>query len=211
MIATKSPIRKQRPTKVPDYLVYEIMDGKPIYYKGYREVLSGTKQVAEIMGNSKLQSFILDYLLTTLILHFGGKRKYHFFTGENGLHLSNKNNLAGDLHIFEKAKIPAIAIDGHYADVPPKVAIEIDISADVADMGDDGYIYTKTQKLLDFGTERVIWVTTKAQKILIATPDAAWQVVNWNQTVLLLEDCSFNLHQHFDNEGIDPKSLISKG
>lgn len=45
MIATKSGIRAQRKPIAPilDALIYEIIDGQPIHYKGYREVLSGQK------------------------------------------------------------------------------------------------------------------------------------------------------------------------
>ena len=45
----RRPFPKPR-RKVPDALIYEIMDGKPIYRKGYREVLSGKKTIEEIMG-----------------------------------------------------------------------------------------------------------------------------------------------------------------
>lgn len=55
MIATKSGVQTRKPKQaVPEYLIYEIMDGKPIHYKGYREVLAGTKTVGEIMGSSSL-------------------------------------------------------------------------------------------------------------------------------------------------------------
>lgn len=57
MIATKTgmPVRKPK-IKVPDCLIYEIMDGQPIHYKGYQDVLNGTKTAKEIMGSSSLQS-----------------------------------------------------------------------------------------------------------------------------------------------------------
>jgi hypothetical protein len=63
MIATKSP-RKVLPRipakKIPLALIYEIIDGKPIYYKGYREVIAGTKTIEEIMGASTLQNFLYN-------------------------------------------------------------------------------------------------------------------------------------------------------
>ncbi len=40
--------------KIPDAFIYEIMDSKPLYYKGYKEAIR-TKQNAEsIMGSSSL-------------------------------------------------------------------------------------------------------------------------------------------------------------
>ena len=51
MVATKDPIFRKKPVShVPRHLIYEIMDGKPIYYKGYWDVLSGKKTASEIMG-----------------------------------------------------------------------------------------------------------------------------------------------------------------
>lgn len=33
--------------KVPDFLIKEILNGKPVYYKGYKEVLAKTKKPDE--------------------------------------------------------------------------------------------------------------------------------------------------------------------
>lgn len=35
--------------KIPDILIYEMVKGQPIYYKGYQDYLNGTKQIAELM------------------------------------------------------------------------------------------------------------------------------------------------------------------
>jgi hypothetical protein len=34
--------------KIPASLIYEVINGKPIYYKGYKEVLNGTKKVVKL-------------------------------------------------------------------------------------------------------------------------------------------------------------------
>ena len=56
MVATKSgTFTKRLPVKtkdIPKNLIYEIMDGKPVYYAGFREVLSKQKTIEEIMGSS---------------------------------------------------------------------------------------------------------------------------------------------------------------
>ncbi|GAB3640652.1 hypothetical protein [Spirosoma arcticum] len=64
LVALESPRRPvTRPRRrVPDALIYEIMDGKPIYRKGYRDVLSGEKTIQDIMGSSSLQAIIVYYL-----------------------------------------------------------------------------------------------------------------------------------------------------
>ncbi len=42
--------------KIPDKLIYETIDGKPVYYKGYQDVIKLIKQFEEIMGSSKLMN-----------------------------------------------------------------------------------------------------------------------------------------------------------
>jgi hypothetical protein len=63
-VATKGPRRATRTPsrKIPDYLIYEIMDGKPIYYRGYRDVLAGRKTLEEIRGRGSLPALIVSYL-----------------------------------------------------------------------------------------------------------------------------------------------------
>jgi Uma2 family endonuclease len=197
MIASKiAPHVRHRPKprNVPDYLIYEIMDGKPIYYKGFRDVLSGRKQVEEIMGSSKLQSYIVTYL-TVKFVNFLDEDLFTVLGHEAGIHLDKSNNLAGDILIFENDILKAEDIDVHYADVPPKIAIEVDVMADTDDIGGvDGYIYKKVRKLLDFGIEKVIWINTFTKTILIADSNKeAWLVENWQKDVEIMEGLTINI------------------
>ena len=43
-------------------LIYEMDNGVPIYYRGYKEVLNYTKTVEEIIGSSFMQSSIITQL-----------------------------------------------------------------------------------------------------------------------------------------------------
>ena len=54
---------KAQKGKVPTHLIYEIWDGKPIYYKGYKKVLNKPENHERVMGCSSLQSEIISYLL----------------------------------------------------------------------------------------------------------------------------------------------------
>ena len=48
-VQTHTP--KILPLVVPDYMIYEIMDGKPIYYRGYNDVLRKLKTLEEVMAS----------------------------------------------------------------------------------------------------------------------------------------------------------------
>ncbi|MFQ5446579.1 MAG: hypothetical protein ACE5FF_06565 [Saprospiraceae bacterium] len=52
--------------KIPAWLVKEEFDGVPLYYKGYKDVLSGKKTLEEIIGCSGIQSLIVTYLTILL-------------------------------------------------------------------------------------------------------------------------------------------------
>ena len=204
MIATKNG-RKTLPRipakKIPAALIYEIMDGKPIYYKGYREVINQKKQIEEVMGASTLQTTIIEYILWVLYRSIDFT-KYRVLTNEAGLHLGLNNNLSADIAIYEKNKLPVSKADKHYASIPPKIQIEIDVEADMENFDSrDGYIYSKTQKLLDFGVEKVIWIVSDNRKVLIATPNENWQVVDWHKDINVIEGIGFCVGKYLKDEG----------
>lgn len=205
LVAEIEPAKLVRPPKVkeiPEALVYEVIDGRKLYYKGYKDVLSKKKKIEDIMGASGLQSFIIQYILEILYLQVG-RKKYHFLTNEVGSHISHKTNLSGDIHIFDKGSLSANKININYIDIPPKIAIEIDIRIDLSDDKDFEYTFTKTQKLLDFGVEKVIWIFSKMNKVVIATKDEDWIVRDWNKDIELIDGQILNIGEYLKNEGIE--------
>ncbi len=203
MVSIDKNPKRNKTKHIPESLIYEIIDGKPFYYKGYKDVLSNKKTAEEIIGSSGLQSYIIFYLLKLLYAKLNDD-KYVFLTNEIRSHLDINNNLSGDIYIYETTQLPAEEINVHYVNVPPKIAIEIDIRVDLSDEKDFGYVFTKTHKLLDFGAEKVYWIFTKHQKVIIATKDQDWLTKDWNQEIELLEDTFFNIGEFFAKRGIKP-------
>ena len=65
MVAQRGLLQhKKKGDKIPEALIYEVMDGKPIYYKGYRDVLNKTKTLEEIMACSRLQGIIVSLMVS---------------------------------------------------------------------------------------------------------------------------------------------------
>lgn len=201
-IALDSP-RRPAPKprrKIPDALIYEIMDGTPIYRKGYRDVLSGKKTIEEIMGASTLQSVIVAYLVIQ-IGKFIDDDAYFLLTGESGVHIDHRNNLANDIAIYDQTVLTPAKISKKYADVPPQIALEIDVEADTSEMTENGYIYKKTRKLFEFGVQKIIWVLTDAQVVIVATPERI-ETVGWNTDVEIMDGHSFNIGAYLVKKGI---------
>lgn len=183
-------------------LVYEIWKGKPVYYHGYNQVLAGKLTVAEV----RLRSDIHGVLISLLSIYLGNSLNRHklLFSIGSGYYLPKRSRFSSDLAIFDKEKVGKLK--GKYFDVSPKVVIEIDIKADVSDFESksDGYLIQKSQKLIEFGVEKVIWVITAAQKVyVIDRNDPTWYVVNWSENITLLDDCVLNIKQLLQDEEID--------
>lgn len=188
--------------KVPEYLIKEILDGIPIYYKGYRAVLRKEKTLESIMGASGLQVLIVSYIYKLLVRQLSDDT-YHVFAGEAGLHLDINNNLSGDIVIYDRVTLYNTKIDTHYLDVPPKIDIEIDVSIDTTDFSEQTYIYKKTDRLLSWGVEKVIWVLSASKKVIIAEQGKDWLLVDWSKDIEIINGIKFNISQYLEKSGVN--------
>lgn len=197
--------RSARKRKVPDYLVKETIDGIPYYYRGYRSVLSKKKTFEEIMGWSGLQGFIVQYFIYHVLNRLNPKA-YLIFPGGTGNHLGYRNNLSLDISVFDRKTLTPERITAKYVDVPAFCVIEVDIQAewDDANMTEVEFIGLKTQKLFDFGTQKLIWVLSRSKKIIVAEPGKNWEIIDWNKEIELIDGVTFNVGKYLADEGINP-------
>ncbi|MFN8355580.1 MAG: Uma2 family endonuclease [Spirosomataceae bacterium] len=181
---------KRRERKVPDYLIKEVIDGKPVYYKGYRSVLFGQKKLEDIMGASSLQAFLIFYLNALLIRNLE-EDKYFIFTGEPGVHVERRHNFSGDLLVYEVSQITKI--DKHYFDIPPVLQVEVDIDIDNSNFSNNEYLTAKTRSLLAFGVQKIVWVLSSTQTVIVAEPEQDWRIIDWNKDIELLPGIAMNI------------------
>ena len=194
--------KKRKKPGVPAYLIHETLNGRPLYRRGYRDVLSDKKKPAEIMGSSSLQAA----LVAALVMFMGrtiNRKRYLVVTNESGVHLDTGNNLSNDIAIFDKSL--DLRLTNKYFTTPPKIAIEVDVNIEPEEFEgkESGYVHEKTERLLDFGVERVIWITTQPRKIFTATRTAPWTTQNWDADIPVLDDIVLNLAGLLTEEGID--------
>lgn len=183
---------------IPDYLIYEMDEGKPIYYRGYKEVLNGTKNPEEIMGSSYLQSTLIELIKDYLKIQLG--KKYLILSNELGLLFSKKSWRLADIAIFDRKDLRSIELVDEYLKIPPKIVIEVDTKAHFDTASDvDYYYHHKTDQLLDFGVERVIWIYTKAEKFMIAEKDKRWETANWTEDLEIMDGIIVNIPQLIEN------------
>lgn len=195
-------VEKPKVIKIPEYLVYEVMDGKPVPYRGFQAVLNKEKTSEDIMGSSGLQSFVVSVLLRFLYRNLPDDI-YEIVTNETGLHLNKKNNLSADIGIFEVAVLQPEKLTNKYLEIPPKIAIEVDTKADVSQFAHPmDYYHKKTSKLLDFGVEKVIWISTESKKVTIAISDQDWITYDWHKPVEVLPGIHCTIAELLAKRGI---------
>ena len=203
MAVSEIVVEKPRVIKIPEHLVYEVMDGKPIPYRGFQEVLNNNKTLEDIMGSSGLQAFVVSDILLRFLFKNLPEDDYAIVSNEAGLHLGKKNNLATDIGIYATDVLLPKKITDKYLDIPPLIAIEVDTKADMTQFENpQDYFYQKTNKLLEFGAEKVIWVTTTSKKVTVATAQQDWITHDWNKPITILPNVACNLADLLAKRGI---------
>ena len=194
--------KTEYPTKMrtPDVLIYEELQGRKLYRKGYEQFLNHTKTIEEIMGCSSLQGVLVSILLRYLYTHTD-EDAYEIFTNEAGLHVSLGNNLSGDIILYDANDARQYQYDNHYFNVAPKMVIEIDVKIEAEGSDVETYWTKKTETLLDFGVEKVIWVFSEEKTIIIAEPNKKWIIQNWTSDFELIPRHIVNIQKMIDKKG----------
>ena len=202
-IKSKSSVTSAK-KPIPDYLVREIIDGDRWFYRGYRDVIKGLKTPEEVRTCSTFQSLVVGYVYNKL-WNALEDQPYWVMSNEVGNNLSKKNKAAYDIAVFDKATLPPERISAHYANVPPKLVVEVDVKIESESKTPEDIVWQiKTKKLLDCGVEKVIWFFTKSQRVLIARPNQDWILADWQRDIELWEGLTINVAQYLAKQGILP-------
>ncbi len=185
---------------IPEILVYEELNGRIMYRKGYKNVLNQTKTIEEIMGCSSLQAAIVSVLLSYLYRNIEDEG-YEIMTNEAGLHIALGNNLSSDIILYDSSDFLKYRLDEHYFNVAPKLVIEVDIKVELEDMSSVEYWTKKTQTLFGFGVEKVIWVFSEDKKIILAEPNKDWIVRDWTKDFEFMPNHIINIQKMIEKKG----------
>ena len=183
----------EKVAEIPRILIYEEFDGHPIYRKGYKDYLLGLKKPEEIMGTSALQYFITSTIIKYLNRNL--PESYLAGSSELGLHLGKNVNLATDIAIYREGQLQIDMNSIKYVNVPPNMVIEVDIRADESNYfrSEEDYFHKKTERLLQWGVERVIWVFSSSRRVLVADNLQKWETISWDLPFAVIDDYEINL------------------
>ena len=190
--------------EIPKILIYEEFDGHPIYRKGYKDYVLGLKKIEEInMGTSLLQWMITNIINRQLMVIL--PRSYRFGPGELGLHSAKGTNFSADIAIYREGLLKNELLSAKYAKTPPSVVIEVDIKADESDYftSEEDYFHKKTERLLLWGVERVIWVFSSSRRILVADNLREWRFIAWDLPFTVIDEHEINLWELMLEDGFE--------
>ena len=203
MEATFAPpiSRKAKSVAVPSYLIYEILDGEPIYFKGYQKVLNGEKTKEDIMATGRLQTLIISSLQEHLWANHN-REGLKYMSNEVGIHISTGLNFSCDLVAFDKTVLAATDDDTHYYTFPPKFVIEVDTNGDFSDKIFEDYLFKKSQRLLKFGVEQMIWILTASKTVTVGSPNGTFITHGWERPIEIFKGHPLVLQDLFRENGI---------
>jgi hypothetical protein len=78
--------------------------------------------------------------------------------------------------------------------------VDVDIDTENFD-SPESYIFVKTQKLLNFGVEKVLWISTSSKKVIVATPNENWQIIDWNKDIEIHDEILINIGNYLREGG----------
>ncbi len=169
-----------------------MVNGQAIYYKGYQSYLDGEKQIEELMASSFIQSLIISRLLFLLQSQLGNE--YEPLTNEVGIQFAPKSWRGADIAILRTADFEVTDINNKYLNFAPEVVIEIDTKAELRDIANPlGYYHVKTDELLQFGIQKVLWIFTDSQKVMVAEQGKRWETSGWDEEVEVINGIFVNV------------------
>lgn len=184
---------------VPDRLICDTINGVDYYYKGYKRAGFDNGKVNGLGGTSYLQGIIISYIAALSEGQLDCKY-YHSAAKAVGIQLDKINTLVVDIAIFKSEDSFTFRLE-KYAPQAPLIAIEVDTQIETNEFDESHYVYEKTRKLLEWGTEKVIWVFSKTETVMIARPNQDWLIRDWKNDVEIIDGISFNIVKQLEKKG----------
>jgi len=197
----KAPNISSQPArrKIPKALVYEMDNGKPIFYRNYRKVLDGKLTVEQIRARPLREAFLL--ILIHNFFHNLKLKKIDPLLAI-GLDLGNKNFREVELGVCSKIQFTKQLLENVYLNIPPKLVFCIDNRKPNILGSEIIYYVKKIEALLKFGIKKIIWIFTGLNKIMTATNAKKWTFFNWDEDIEVMKGITMNLQELINNDKI---------
>ena len=180
---------------IPESLIYEMVEGKPIYYRGWQDVLKGEKTIEQIMASSLMQSYLVGEVFAAT--HVALRKKYILGTNEAGIKFKKRDWRAADICLWTKASLKGTPLHDHYSQIIPEIVIEVDTKADTLTI--PTYYLDKTKHLHKNGVRRVIWIFTSPEQVMVAECGEKWTIQDWAESFEVTDGFMLNIKELIDD------------
>ena len=180
---------------IPESLIYEMVEGKPIYYRGWQDVLKGEKTIEQIMASSLMQSYLVGEVFAAT--HVALRKKYILGTNEAGIKFKKGDWRAADVCLWTKASLKGTPLHDHYSQIIPEIVIEVDTKADTLTI--PTYYLDKTKHLHKNGVRRVIWIFTSPEQVMVAERGEKWTIQDWSESFEVTDGFMLNIKELIDD------------
>ena len=181
--------------RIPETLIYEMANRKPIYYRGWQDVLTGEKTIEQVMASSLMQSYLVGEVFAAT--HVALRKKYILGTNEAGLKFKKGEWRAADVCLWTKASLKGTPLHDHYSQIIPEIVIEVDTKADL--LTNPNYYFDKTKELHRNGVRRVLWIFTSSEQVMIAEKGEKWTVQDWSESFEVVDGFMLNIKELIDD------------
>ena len=123
-------------------------------------------------------------------------------SNEVGIHISTGLNFSCDLVAFDKTVLAATDDDTHYYTFPPKFVIEVDTNGDFSDKIFEDYLFKKSQRLLKFGVEQMIWILTASKTVTVGSPNGTFITHSWERPIEIFKGHPLVLQDLLDRKSV---------
>jgi len=184
MIASIKPgvlFPESKAENISSEFIYDIINGKPYCHKYAQGMFS--------------RAIIKSHLFEILFEGLKNDQALLIASGP-ALFINDRNLVTGDIMIFERDKL---TIDENYAQIPPKITIDLDIKVELGNMQQDEYVFLKTTKLVNFGVGKVVWFFTENRKVIVVDSQS-WISQEWDQGINILPGIDCNIGRYLINK-----------
>jgi Uma2 family endonuclease len=94
-----------------------------------------------------------------------------------------------------------VVLNDQYFEIASEVAIEVDVKIETDK--DLDYVFSKSEEMMNFGTERILWVITKHKKLFVFSKNETTQILDWNKDVVIMEGVVLNIHDLLVEEDVN--------
>lgn len=146
------------------------------------------------MGNTNTQNTFIDALLLWLEAHFDDS--YHVMRTPVTLTFEHNTSRVAMLSMLREERVPEPSFKGNVLINTPDLVIQVDTSEELSDISNPlEYYISQTQDLMDIGVQKVLWVLSLTEKVIIADSGKRWVIADWAEDIEVLHGISLNLRK----------------